>query len=247
MVQDIKRNGWQFYMANANTDARPYLPLEFAGAAYRYGHSQIEERYRVNDNYEADLFQGTSGNTLRGFRPVPGDEAIDWSYFFDVDGLEYVPRPDLPPIQPPQIPDPIEVPDGLGGVLDGDDDSDSGGGMMPDGGNGGDGTLLSSGGVFGPDVQKVAPIDTKLPESLMQLPFITGNEPKSLASRNLIRGRQIKLPPGRRSPGRWVCRCCLARNSASIRTPRRSRTSTTSRAVTRRRRCGTTCSPRPTN
>jgi hypothetical protein len=59
-----------------------WIPLEFADAAYRYGHSQIRERYRVNRDAEpAPLFPD-----LLGFRPVPAVWAVDWSYLFDLPG-----------------------------------------------------------------------------------------------------------------------------------------------------------------
>jgi hypothetical protein len=60
----------------------PRIPLEFADAAYRYGHSQIRDRYVVNANSEPmPLFPD-----LIGFVPVPRERVIDWSLFFDVPG-----------------------------------------------------------------------------------------------------------------------------------------------------------------
>ena len=59
-----------------------FIPLEFADAAYRYGHAQIRHHYRLN--LQADpvpLFPD-----LLGFRPVPREHAIDWTLFFDVPG-----------------------------------------------------------------------------------------------------------------------------------------------------------------
>jgi Animal haem peroxidase len=59
-----------------------WIPLEFADAAYRYGHSQIRERYQVNRDAEpVPLFPD-----LLGFRPVPAVLAVDWSYLFDLPG-----------------------------------------------------------------------------------------------------------------------------------------------------------------
>jgi hypothetical protein len=60
----------------------PLIPLEFADAAYRYGHSQIRHRYRVNSASEpVPIFPD-----LVGFRPVPADQYVDWRLFFDADG-----------------------------------------------------------------------------------------------------------------------------------------------------------------
>jgi hypothetical protein len=59
-----------------------FIPLEFADAAYRYGHSQIRHRYQLN--LKADpvpLFPD-----LLGFRAVPRERAVDWTLFFDAPG-----------------------------------------------------------------------------------------------------------------------------------------------------------------
>jgi hypothetical protein len=59
-----------------------FVPLEFADAAFRYGHSQVRERYQVNADAEPlPLFPD-----LLGFRPVPAALAVDWSYLFDLPG-----------------------------------------------------------------------------------------------------------------------------------------------------------------
>jgi hypothetical protein len=56
-----------------------FIPLEFADAAYRYGHSQIRHRYQVNPHTDpVSLFPD-----LLGFRPVPRDRIVDWTLFFD--------------------------------------------------------------------------------------------------------------------------------------------------------------------
>src|SRR5262249_50329940 len=60
----------------------PGMPLEFAGAAYRYGHSQIRHRYRLNlETDPVPLFPD-----LLGFRPVPREYKVDWTLFFDALG-----------------------------------------------------------------------------------------------------------------------------------------------------------------
>jgi hypothetical protein len=62
----------------------PYIPFEFADAAYRYGHSQVRDAYRVNRGFgPVPVFPD-----LMGFGAVPVDHAIDWSLQFDVPGHE---------------------------------------------------------------------------------------------------------------------------------------------------------------
>jgi hypothetical protein len=63
------------------TRDRGVIPLEFADAAYRYGHSQIRHAYQVNESFgPVALFPD-----LMGFGPVPADKAVDWRLLFDVD------------------------------------------------------------------------------------------------------------------------------------------------------------------
>jgi hypothetical protein len=59
-----------------------FIPLEFADAAYRYGHAQIRHHYRLNlQTKPVPLFPD-----LLGFRPVPREFALDWTLFFDAHG-----------------------------------------------------------------------------------------------------------------------------------------------------------------
>jgi Animal haem peroxidase len=61
---------------------RVSIPFEFADAAYRYGHCQMRQTYRVQPGGEEwRLFPD-----LVGFRPVTSDRVLDWSMFFDVAG-----------------------------------------------------------------------------------------------------------------------------------------------------------------
>jgi hypothetical protein len=59
-----------------------FIPLEFADAAYRYGHSQIRHRYKLNLQTDpVPIFPD-----LLGFRPVPRERTVDWTLFFDAPG-----------------------------------------------------------------------------------------------------------------------------------------------------------------
>lgn len=58
----------------------PKIPLEFADAAFRYGHSQIRDRYRINQWSEpAPLYPD-----LIGFGAVAPERAVEWPLLFDV-------------------------------------------------------------------------------------------------------------------------------------------------------------------
>ena len=59
-----------------------FIPLEFADAAYRYGHCQIRHRYLLNrETRPVAMFPD-----LLGFQKVPRERAVDWSLFFDAQG-----------------------------------------------------------------------------------------------------------------------------------------------------------------
>jgi hypothetical protein len=61
-----------------------FIPLEFADAAYRYGHAQIRHRYLLNLQTDpVPLFPD-----LLGFRPVPRSRMVDWTLFFDAPGAK---------------------------------------------------------------------------------------------------------------------------------------------------------------
>ncbi len=58
------------------------IPLEFAGAVYRFGHSMVRLDYRLNgNNPAADVF-GAKSSDLRGFRRIPKRNAIQWERFY---------------------------------------------------------------------------------------------------------------------------------------------------------------------
>lgn len=66
----------------------PNLPVEFADAAFRYGHSQIRERYRLNTTMAPTcLFPD-----LVGFGPVPDAHVADWTQLFDLPGRPPAPQ-----------------------------------------------------------------------------------------------------------------------------------------------------------
>jgi hypothetical protein len=78
LADDALAHGSKYY----EVDGAPYIPFEFADAAYRYGHSQIRVRYKVNAEAEpVPLFPD-----LGGFQPVPTDLRVDWEFLFDLPG-----------------------------------------------------------------------------------------------------------------------------------------------------------------
>jgi len=78
MVRTLLRDGRRLY----RSADQAFIPLEFADAAYRYGHSQIRHAYTLNSTSPpAPIFPD-----LIGFRPLPPDHRVEWPRLFDVEG-----------------------------------------------------------------------------------------------------------------------------------------------------------------
>ncbi len=75
-MQDILNNGPHFFPQGEHV----FIPVEFADAAYRFGHNQIRPLYILNDS-------GARGQVFpdcAGTNPVNHDRALDWAYFFSL-------------------------------------------------------------------------------------------------------------------------------------------------------------------
>ena len=72
-----------------NRQGRPFIPVEFAVAAYRFGHSLIRPFYVVNqatlDRGGVPVFGADGGFNLNGGRPVPADLVVEWKHILPVD------------------------------------------------------------------------------------------------------------------------------------------------------------------
>ncbi|MFC7132476.1 MULTISPECIES: peroxidase family protein [Salinibaculum] len=170
VLDDIRSRGRSYFL---QSDSPVSIPVEFAGAAYRYGHSQIRDRYTVNDDTEdVQFFPGPDPENVR---PV-----IDMMVAADGAGM---------------------TADNMGPPADvsGASDAPNLNGFGPVG----DDLVVDWSYFFdhqpGTDgagkVQPARPIDAALPPALFLLPFISEG-PKSLAARNLLRGKALGLPSG---------------------------------------------------
>ncbi len=78
LIAELMEGGARLY----RIDDEPHIPFEFADAAYRYGHSQIRQRYRINPAYgPTPLFP-----ELMGFGPVSAEHVVDWTLQIDIPG-----------------------------------------------------------------------------------------------------------------------------------------------------------------
>ena len=77
------------YYKPTNKDGRPFMPVEFAVAAYRFAHSIIRPFYVVNDTSLArggvPIFGPDGGFNLNGGRPIPSDLVMEWKNILPVD------------------------------------------------------------------------------------------------------------------------------------------------------------------
>jgi hypothetical protein len=78
MTMSVLQDGLRFYHVTGDA----FIPVEFADAAYRYGHSQIKGDYQIRPGGPRfPVFPD-----LAGFRPLAPEHVVDWSLLFDVPG-----------------------------------------------------------------------------------------------------------------------------------------------------------------
>lgn len=86
VIKDILKNGRKFYKFKN----KPYIPVEFAMAAFRIGHSQVRPVYKVNSQFTAPIFNSSQDQNhpdpddLRGGKRAPR-RFVEWSNFFNTE------------------------------------------------------------------------------------------------------------------------------------------------------------------
>jgi hypothetical protein len=91
------------YYKPTNKDGRPFMPVEFAVAAYRFGHSIIRPFYIINDSGIVPIFGPAGQFNLNGGRPIPSDLVIEWKNILPVD-------PNFPARKPRKIDTKLSLP-----------------------------------------------------------------------------------------------------------------------------------------
>jgi hypothetical protein len=100
VLESLKRNGKfdKGLLKFFHWKNEPFMPVEFAVAAYRLGHSMVRPGYRLNDD-DATLLpifpippNTIAGDPagildgLTGFQAMAANRGIDWGRFIDLDG-----------------------------------------------------------------------------------------------------------------------------------------------------------------
>jgi hypothetical protein len=95
------------YYKPTNRDGRPFMPIEFAVAAYRFAHSIIRPFYVINPTTLAaggvPTFGPDGGFNLNGGRPIPVDLVMEWKNILPVD-------PTFPARKPRKIDTKLSIP-----------------------------------------------------------------------------------------------------------------------------------------
>jgi len=108
MTQAVLRDDLRFYRVVGD----PFIPVEFADAAFRYGHSQIKGDYQLRRGGQRfPVFPD-----LAGFRPLTPEHVIDWTLLFDVPG--HPPAQRAKPIDGQLPASLIRLPESITGVVE---------------------------------------------------------------------------------------------------------------------------------
>jgi hypothetical protein len=91
------------YYKPTNKDDRPFMPVEFAVAAYRFAHSIIRPFYIISDSGIVNIFGPEGGFNLNGGRPIPSDLVMVWKNILPVD-------PNFPARPPRKIDTKLSIP-----------------------------------------------------------------------------------------------------------------------------------------
>jgi len=96
----LKQNASRYAAMVERFPSKLVLPVEFSFAAFRFGHSQLRDVYRMNAQTIRLLFSGETvpplpaedcgfpigDGDLIGDQPVTSDLVIDWDFFFELSG-----------------------------------------------------------------------------------------------------------------------------------------------------------------
>ncbi|MEM9655140.1 MAG: peroxidase family protein [Actinomycetota bacterium] len=75
---------------------KPFVPIEFAAAAFRFGHALIRDNYELNpllhdkrEQRPIPIFGESADESLNGGRPLPAGWHVAWPRLLDLDSSDY--------------------------------------------------------------------------------------------------------------------------------------------------------------
>lgn len=90
VVDDILANGRKVYRPECLGAREPFIPIEFATAAYRFGHTMIPQQVRVKVGGPQHVILDPSSALGKGFEPVTNPAGVvEWAAMLDSGNGQY--------------------------------------------------------------------------------------------------------------------------------------------------------------
>ncbi|MGC1951252.1 MAG: peroxidase family protein [Gammaproteobacteria bacterium] len=90
IVDDIFANGRKIYRPECMDTNEPFIPIEFATAAYRFGHTMIPQQVRVKVGGPPHIILDPNSVLGKGFEPVTDTDAVvEWAALLDSGNGQY--------------------------------------------------------------------------------------------------------------------------------------------------------------
>jgi hypothetical protein len=84
ILDDILSNGRKVYRPECLGTSEPFIPIEFAAAAYRFGHTMITQKIRVKVGGPQHVILDKESMLGKGFEPVTNPDAVvEWAALLD--------------------------------------------------------------------------------------------------------------------------------------------------------------------